>query len=132
MHHAHVHIVGECGCDDARVADGPGVGRQTVVARVGLAHGIPGKVSWQVGAEQAAVIDAEQDVFGADIGVNANVPGIGVLVFDGNVAGEIAAKLVHHRGQRKKVKDLDRVRINTSGGQDVQRGCQRGEVRDPG
>ena len=123
MHHAHVHIVGKCGSEDSRIPDRPGVGRQAVVACVGLAHGIPGKVSWQVGVEQAAVIDAEQDVLGTDVGVNTNVPGVGVLVLDGNVAGEIAAQLVDHRGQRKKVKDLDRVRVNTRGWQHIQRGC---------
>jgi len=85
MHHAHVHVVGECGSLDARIADRPGVGRQAVVACVGLAHGIPGKVPGQVGAQKAAVIDAEQDVLIVDGGIDADIPAIGVLILDGKV-----------------------------------------------
>ena len=50
VHHADVHLVGERGSEDARVADRPRVGRQTVVAAAGLAHATPGKFDGTVTA----------------------------------------------------------------------------------
>ena len=113
-----MHIVGERGSEDARIADRPGVGRQAVDASAGFSRGNPREIRGHGYRKQASIKDAEQDIFGVDVGIDANVAGVGVFVLDGNVAGKLLAR--PGVSAPDTAQQHDRVRILACCGNDVQ------------